>query len=122
MAKTKTETDHGELFSDLLAMDDACAVPLIDTTRIIIVIELPPNSKPEIEPKQVTHVVTSESELYELIINGSDPDGDVLILAIIPIGFSLEDYGMSFSDLISNPGSVSTTFTWDADCRRILSF
>jgi len=110
--------ESGLMVVDLLAMDDACAVPLIDTTRIIIVIELPPNSKPEIEPKQVTHVVTSESELYELIINGSDPDGDVLILDIIPIGFSLEDYGMSFSDLISNPGSVSTTFTWDADCRR----
>ncbi len=110
--------ESGLMVVDLLAMDDACAVPLIDTTRIIIVIEPPPNSKPEIEPKQVTHVVTSESELYELIINGSDPDGDVLILDIIPIGFSLEDYGMSFSDLISNPGAVSTTFTWDADCRR----
>jgi hypothetical protein len=110
--------ESGLMIIDLIAMDDACAVPLIDTTRVIIVIEPPPNSKPEIDPKQVTHVITSESELYELIINGSDLDGDELILDIIPIGFSLEDYGMSFSDLISNPGALSTTFTWDADCRR----
>ncbi len=110
--------ESGLMIVDLLAMDDACAVPLIDTTRVIIVIEPPPNTKPEIDPKQVTHVISSESELYELIINGTDLDGDELILDIIPIGFSLEDYGMSFSDLISNPGALSTTFTWDADCRR----
>jgi gliding motility-associated-like protein len=104
---------------DLLAFDDACAVPLIDTTRVTIVIEPPPNTKPKIEPKKVTHVITSESELYELIINGTDLDGDELILDIIPLGFSLEDYGMSFSDVISNPGALTTSFIWDADCRRL---
>ena len=110
--------ESGLIVVDLLAMDDACAVPLIDTTRVTIIIEPPPNTKPEIAPKNVTHVVDKESELYELIINGTDLDGDELILDVIPLGFSLEDYGMSFSEAISNPGALSTTFTWDADCRR----
>ena len=110
--------ESGLMVVDLLAMDDACAVPLIDTTRVTIVIEPPPNTKPKIDPEKVTHVVTSESELYELIINGTDLDDDELILDVIPLGFSLEDYGMSFSDLINNPGALTTTFRWDADCRR----
>ena len=110
--------ESGLMVVDLLAMDDACAVPLIDTTRVTIVIEPPPNNKPKIEPQMVTHVVTEESELYELLISGTDLDGDELILDIIPLGFNLEDYGMSFSDLISNPGALSTKFTWDANCAR----
>ncbi len=110
--------ESGLMIVDLLAMDDACAVPLIDTTRLTVVIEPPPNNKPEIDPKMVTHVVSSEKELYELVINATDLDEDDLILDIIPLGFSLEDYGMSFSEVISNPGALSTVFTWDADCRK----
>lgn len=110
--------ESGLMIVDLLAMDDACSLPLIDTTRVTIIIEPPPNTRPSIEPKEVTHVVSSESELYELLINGSDLDGDELILDVIPLGFNMEDYGMSFSDLISNPGALSTTFSWDADCQK----
>ena len=110
--------ESGLMVVDLLAMDDACAVPLIDTTRLVIVIEPPPNTKPVVDPQQVTHVVTSERELYELVINATDADEDALILDVIPIGFSLEDYGMSFQELINNPGALSAQFTWDADCRR----
>ncbi len=110
--------ESGLLIVDLLAMDDACAVPLVDTARVTVIIEPPPNEKAVIDPKKVTHVVTSESEFYELAINAIDPDGDNLILDIIPLGFSMEDYGMSFTDLINNPGALSTTFNWDADCRR----
>lgn len=110
--------ESGLMIVDLLAMDDACAIPLVDTTRVTIIIEPPPNTRATIDPEKVTHVITSESELYELVINGTDLDGDELILDIIPLGFSLDDYGMSFSDFISNPGALSTIFTWDADCRR----
>lgn len=110
--------ESGLMIVDLLALDDACAVPLIDTTRITVIIEPPPNTRATIDPKKVTHVITSESEFYELIINGSDLDGDELILDIIPLGFSLADYGMSFSDFVSSPGALTTTFAWDADCRR----
>jgi len=111
--------ESGLMVVDLLAMDDACAVPLIDTTRVTVLIEPPPNTRAVIDPHDVTHVITTEAELYELIINGSDLDGDELLLDIIPLGFSLEDYGMSFSDFVSAPGSLSTTFTWDADCKRL---
>ena len=110
--------ESGLMVVDLLAMDDACAVPLIDTTRLVIIIEPPPNTNPEVDPQQVTHVVTSEQELYELVINATDADDDALILDVIPIGFSLEDYGMSVQELINNPGALSSVFTWDADCRR----
>jgi gliding motility-associated-like protein len=30
----------------------------------------------------------------------------------------MEDYGMLFSDIISSPGALNTTFTWDADCQK----
>jgi hypothetical protein len=110
--------ESGLMIVDLLAMDDACAVPLVDTTRVTVIIEPPPNTKPIIDPNKVTHVVSSESEFYELAISAVDPDEDNLILDIIPLGFSMEDYGMSFTDLINNPGALSTTFNWDADCRR----
>ncbi len=108
----------GLMVVDLLAMDDACAVPLIDTTRLVFVIEPPPNNDPVIDPDVVTHVISTEQELYELVINATDLDDDALILDIIPVGFSLEDYGMSFTEILNNPGALSTLFTWDADCRR----
>ena len=110
--------ETGLMIVDLLAMDDACAVPLVDTSRVTVIIEPPPNTKAVIDPQKVTHVVTTESEFYELAIGATDLDDDELILDIIPLGFSMEDYGMSFTDIISNPGSLNTTFNWDADCRR----
>ena len=38
--------ETGLMVVDLLAQDDACAVPLIDTTRLVVIIEPPPNNKP----------------------------------------------------------------------------
>ncbi|MGI9543779.1 MAG: gliding motility-associated C-terminal domain-containing protein, partial [Cyclobacteriaceae bacterium] len=107
----------GLMVVDLLAKDDACAVPLIDTTRLVIVIEPPPNTPPVIEPKDVVHVVNTDSELYELVINATDLDDDDLIIDIIPDGFDPEEYGMSLEELANDPGALSSLFTWNADCR-----
>ncbi len=103
--------------------DETCPLPLEDTLRIAIEIELPPNQDPfyvdeNQNPLLSLQIIDTlrEGEIFEMIIFGVDPDGDTLELTIVPEGFELKDFGMITTDSISEPGRVISKFFWDTGC------
>ncbi|WP_276372949.1 gliding motility-associated C-terminal domain-containing protein [Chryseolinea sp. H1M3-3] len=99
----------------IVAYDDACSLPLSDTLRITVDITPPPNALPYFTTPDVTEVI-NEGEIKTWLIRGLDDDGDKLVAGIIPQGFRLEDYGMTFTQVKSESGLYEAQLQWDTRC------
>ena len=108
----------------IIALDDACPQPALDTVVVTLNVESPPNNRAYFAdtkfgtPKNTlfAQVVDSSGGNIEIDINAFDNDNDELELEFIPLGFDLERVGMSFSNPIYSPGQAQTTFSWNFDC------
>ncbi len=101
---------------DLIAGDDACPLPQLDTSRLIIEVEPPPNEFPNVFPADFTAFV-NESEVFSRRITGTDVDGDIMTLS--QYLFSLTDigtYGFDIDIVRSEEGILEADLTWNADC------
>ncbi|MEP1096124.1 MAG: gliding motility-associated C-terminal domain-containing protein [Cyclobacteriaceae bacterium] len=108
----------GAFILDLIASDDACPLPQLDTLRLTIVVEPPPNIFPSSTTAQTT-VIQQESNapIYSHLITGMDPDGDEMRISLLIDG--VEDptaHGFGLDTLSSTPGNIQALFTWDTDC------
>ena len=108
---------------DLIAADDACPLPQRDTVRVTIIVEPPTNKDPYFVNQGDTNVVTvSWNSQYSTLIEGQDVDLDSLSLDyfIVPKKpeYNIEDYGISFDVSESGAGSISSTLSFDTDCRN----
>ncbi len=107
----------------LIVFDDSCPLPLIDTLRLEIRIEAPANQAPYIvtdgaETPQYNRMVTEAGGGFITFpIEGIDSDNQEMTMQIIPRhNFDPSLAGISFSDLVSNPGSINTQVSWNFDC------
>lgn len=99
----------------IIAMDDACSLPYLDTLRVTVNVEPPPNTDPyftSTPPIITLDEGTSGSWDFEV----RDDDGDELLASVITDGFVLADAGMTFTITNQVPGLVQGTLTWDAFC------
>lgn len=105
-------------YIDFVAMDDACSLPLMDTVRVAFTIEPEPNQEPVFtEPLQdAISAKVSPGGTFELLLSGRDDDEDVLALKVHPKDFKLEDYGMTFTEIYNDQGSVEAVFNFNPDC------
>ncbi|MEQ6120121.1 gliding motility-associated C-terminal domain-containing protein [Reichenbachiella sp. MALMAid0571] len=102
---------------DLLAADNACPLPQIDTVRLTIFVEPPPNDAPQFQTTTKTRTISiPEGQVYSEKFIGRDGDGDFLVTTIEPIGFELDDYGMSLNLTKNLAGENEVEFNWDAKC------
>ena len=102
---------------DLIAADNACPLPQLDTMRISIQVEAPPNTKPVGFTSFNSISRPENSAQYTQLISGTDADGDELEMSLFIEG--LEDPTTAGFDLVNvNPstGSIQGTLTWDTDC------
>ena len=113
----------------ILALDDACPLPRIDTLVIKVKINPPANERPYIltngQNLDIYDNLVTESSggMFTLPIVGNDPDGQNLSLTILPINdFDPSKAGMSFTTPSYTPGSVATQFIWNHDCDTELDF
>jgi hypothetical protein len=106
----------------IIASDDACALPLTDTLYVTVTIEPPPNTDPTSVTsgglKTIQALIEEGDDPKTWPINVTDPDGDVLKYSLLPVGFALEDVGMSFSIPLSGQrtGSINAELRWDPKC------
>jgi len=108
----------GAFILDLIAADNACPLPQLDTLRLTIVVEPPPNIFPSSTTAETT-VVEQESNdpIYSHLITGVDLDGDDMQISLFVEG--VEDpavFGFGLDTLSSTPGNIQGLFTWDTDC------
>jgi hypothetical protein len=99
----------------IVAYDDACALPLSDTLKILVDVEPPPNQAPIFTTSDVTDI-QNEGDPNSYAIHGYDPDGDPLIVSIANDGFSLAATGMTLVNTPTGPDEYSATLNWDTKC------
>lgn len=101
---------------DLIAGDDACPLPQLDTARLMIQVEPPPNVFPTVTDLNPSYLVPEGNELTLNIIS-DDGDGD-RIDAVILLEDDLDagELGISFETTLSTPGHLEGVFRWNADC------
>ncbi len=106
----------------IIAMDDACPQPELDTVVVRLNVRPPPNNRPFFENLPAVYNIEvneqSGGSLDQLII-GRDVDLDALTLSVVPFNFRLEDYGMTFVQEKNEAGRTEMRFLWDYDCQTV---
>lgn len=103
----------------IVAFDDACALPLTDTLRVTVFIQNPPDNLPVFSTSdEITETVEEGDVIQTWPIQASDADGDVIQYRLVPVGFNLEDFGMSFTGSLTGQetGALNKTLSWDPKC------
>ncbi|MFC2123717.1 gliding motility-associated C-terminal domain-containing protein [Bacteroidota bacterium] len=104
---------------DLIASDDACPLPLLDTVRMIVNQQPPPNNQAYFtNPQPIYTFNIREGDIIELDITGIDADNDSMVYEIIVEDFTLEEYNMQVQTVSNVPGDLKLKFYWDSDCRK----
>jgi hypothetical protein len=104
----------------IIAQDNACPLPKLDTVIITVNVTPPPNHWPEFQESLVDQTVVEGTTAYSHNIIGTDADNDKLTLTMLPISFDLEQYGFSFTDVQPVPdGQAKGVLTWNTKCDQI---
>lgn len=107
--------DDGPYEIAIIAMDDACALPLMDTLFITIEVEAPENNAPYFVTSDITETL-DEGETMSWTLVARDDDGDAMYFSVVPDGFVLADAGMSFVSGTQSGDEIQGTFTWTTEC------
>ncbi len=102
---------------DLIAADNACPLPQLDTLRLTIEVEPPPNDPPVASPGFSIVSLPEDSPIYSQVVNAIDVDGDDLTMELFVEG--IEDpslFGFELTNVITTPGNSQGTVTWNTDC------
>lgn len=100
----------------IVAMDDACSLPLTDTLKVNVFVEPPPNDPPRFtSPTPVTSTL-NEGDQQAWPYNIVDDDGDPLVFSVLTNGFSLAAAGMTINTTNQVAGAIDGELKWDAYC------
>ncbi len=100
---------------DLIAADDACPLPQMDTLRLIMDVEPPPNEFPDVTPSDFTEFV-DEDNIFRQVVTARDADGDLMTIAHWLPTLDAGDYGFEVNVTESEPGLLVADVIWDTDC------
>ncbi|MBS1506053.1 MAG: gliding motility-associated C-terminal domain-containing protein [Bacteroidetes bacterium] len=101
----------------LIAMDDACSLPMTDTLKVTINQQPPPNSNAYFVPPKTITATLNEGETGSWPFVAKDDDGDALKLFVITDGFLLSNAGMTYS-ATQEPGIANGSIAWNAFCKN----
>jgi gliding motility-associated-like protein len=102
---------------DIIAGDDACPLPQLDTLRLTFVIEPPPNQFP-VGQLDAQNVVVNEDDIFINSLFSTDVDRDSIDVSLFLKDSQLEpgDIGLELIDLQQSRGETRTAIKWDTDC------
>lgn len=100
----------------IIAMDDACSLPLTDTLTVGVDVEPPTNNKPRFtSPNPVTSTLNEgDQQAWPWAV--VDDDGDPLTVSVLTNGFVLSTAGMQFNIFNQANGAADGELKWDAYC------
>ncbi len=100
----------------IIAADDACSLPMLDTLRVTVNTQPPPNTFPYFVPPKIITAQLNEGQSGSWPFVAKDDDGDEILLTILPDGFTLASAGMNVTDNLS-PGLANGSIDWKAFCK-----
>ena len=101
---------------DLIAADDACPLPQMDTLRLKIQVQPPANTLPVLDPIQDAFFIDEDTRI-SVPFRATDADGQNIDIRMIPLGF--EDAaarGFSLEVTTNQPGLIQGNLIWDTNC------
>jgi hypothetical protein len=101
---------------DIIVLNESCGGALMDTVRVDVRMDIPPNNLPLWSPQSVTETVTEGGKPLVVKFTGTDADGDDL--EVIPPAFATQfaKYGFSWTLKEDVPGRVEAELRWDTEC------
>jgi hypothetical protein len=104
----------------IIAMDNACPLPKLDTVVITVNVVPPSNNLPQFNESLVDQTALEGGSIYSHNIIGTDADGDKLTLTMLPTNFDFEDYGFLFTNEQPVPdGQAKGLLEWNTKCDQI---
>lgn len=105
----------------IIAMDDACSLPLLDTLKVSVNIQPPPNTDPYFTtgPANITLLEGQSTPPITFIAMDDDikvGGPDELLISVLTDGFVLANAGFKYSIISNVPGRVEGQIQWDAFC------
>jgi hypothetical protein len=101
---------------DLIAADNACPLPQMDTVRLIFQVEPIPNNLP-VMTLQNDVIVLQEGSTFETSFEVTDEDMDSLFVDLELLGYDDPGiFGFSVEETRSERGLLQGVFRWETDC------
>jgi hypothetical protein len=102
----------------IIAYDDACSLPLMDTLKVVVNTEPPFNTPPYfVTPSQaIINQTLKEGDAASWPFEIVDDQQDEIIASILTNGFVLATAGMKYTVTEKSKGLVKGVFSWDAYC------
>jgi len=107
----------------IIAMDDACSLPLLDTLKITVNIVPPPNTDPYFVTALKTTEDVEHGGQYLWPIVAQDDDGDELVAMPVNQDFDFAGSGFTLDwsyipGLPGQPSKLEGQLRWDASCDK----
>jgi hypothetical protein len=104
---------------DIIAGDFTCPLPLMDTMRLLVIVEPPLNEPPQfVAPVEETLTLTFlEGSVIDLPFSVTDADLDSLLLEVVGVDFDLDEFGIQIDTLVFEDGKIDFALSWNTDCR-----
>jgi hypothetical protein len=101
---------------DIIALNESCGGALMDTIRVDVRVDMPPNDPPVWSPDAVSATVTEGGAPYKVVFTGNDSDNDDM--TIIPPVFAgqFATYGLAWQTTQDVAGKIVSELTWNTEC------
>lgn len=101
----------------LIASDNACPLPQVDSVELVLQVEPPPNEFPVLTGIGSSYVLR-EDQRISVFFQVTDMDGDSIELILkVPGIENAADLGLSVTTTKSQGGLLEGTLNWDTNCR-----
>jgi gliding motility-associated-like protein len=103
---------------DIIAQDYTCPLPLMDTMRLIVLVEPPPNKPPRFSNPVNDNIALTyvEGSVINLPFSAVDEDLDSLLLEVVGDDFDLLEFGLEVDTLVFEDGKIDFNLSWNTDC------
>ena len=103
---------------DIIAQDYTCPLPLMDTMRLIVLVEPPPNKPPRFTNPETDYISLTylEGSVINLPFSAVDEDLDSLFLEVVGDNFDLNEFGLEIDTLLFEDGKIEFNLSWNTDC------
>jgi hypothetical protein len=107
----------GDYLVGIIASDDACSLPLLDTLKVTVSVQPPANNPAYFTTQKLTVAQANEGDpILRWPFEAKDDELDNLVVSVLTDGFLLKDFGMDVTFAQPLQGQVKGELTWDPRC------